>query len=538
MHKFIKNQFAIILFFFILFIIGFFAYDDYGIGIDEDNSRINGFISLKYIYEIFNINLLDQIDGVKLENISDYGEQGNGVIFDLPLAFLESFFKINDFRNQFLLRHFLSYIIFFISLIYFYKLIINKNNSQILAVTGVLFLFFSPRIFAQSFFNPKDVGFMSLCIINMFYGIKYLERKDLKSAIIFSMISGVCVGFRILGLFIPLIIIFIAWIDKLRDYKNLKKNNSLILLIFFLPLFITFFWPYLWSDPLNNFVNAFKILSNHYRPINNLFMGDYVSALYVPWYYVLIWIAITTPIIYLFLFFVGLFFVLKRLYRRLIKIEVNTLNDLWRGKNEKIDLINLIIIILPIMTVIIFHSSLYTGWRHLYFIYPFVILISIQGIYLLNLLLFKNLKKIFSIVLIFTVPTVFWMFKNHPYQYVYFNYFAGKQFSKNFDMDYWGLSNYNALKYLIKNNQNLISIGIIGNGDIGQSRMFLNKTDKNRIVITDNFKKADFLIDNFNRWDGLKKVKKNSIIENNFHIYYEITIDNNPITRIYRKNIK
>ena len=298
---------------------------------------------------------MDQIDGVKLENISDYGEQGNGVIFDLPLAFLESFFKINDFRNQFLLRHFLSYIIFFISLIYFYKLIINKNNSQILAVTGVLFLFFSPRIFAQSFFNPKDVGFMSLCIINMFYGIKYLERKDLKSAIIFSMISGVCVGFRILGLFIPLIIIFIAWIDKLRDYKNLKKNNSLILLIFSLPLFITFFWPYLWTDPLNNFVNAFKILSNHYRPINNLFMGDYVSALYVPWYYVLIWIAITTPIIYLFLFFVGLFFVLKRLYRRLIKIEANTLNDLWRGKNEKIDLINLIIIILPIMTVIIFN---------------------------------------------------------------------------------------------------------------------------------------------------------------------------------------
>ena len=55
---------------------------------------------------------MDQIDGVKLENISDYGEQGNGVIFDLPLAFLESFFKINDFRNQFLLRHFLSYIIF------------------------------------------------------------------------------------------------------------------------------------------------------------------------------------------------------------------------------------------------------------------------------------------------------------------------------------------------------------------------------------------------------------------------------------------
>ena len=49
MHKFIKNQFAVILFFFILFIISSFSSDDYGIGIDEDNSRINAFISLKYI---------------------------------------------------------------------------------------------------------------------------------------------------------------------------------------------------------------------------------------------------------------------------------------------------------------------------------------------------------------------------------------------------------------------------------------------------------------------------------------------------------
>ena len=38
--------------------------------------------------------------------------------------------------------------------------------------------------------------------------------------------------------------------------------------------------------------------------------------------------------------------------------------------------------------------------------------------------------------------------------------------------------------------------------------------------------KADFLIDNFNRWDGISKIKKKSLIEKNFHIYYEINIDN------------
>ena len=533
-----KDTFIIFLIFSSLLSVGLVSFDDFGIGIDEDNSRINGYVSLKYIYSIFNSSFLDQINGIKIENINNYNEQGNGVIFDLPLAFIENFFQINDYRNQFLLRHLLSYIIFFISLIYFYKLILIKNKSQFLAIIGVLFLFFSPRIFAQSFFNPKDVGFMSMCIINIYYGIKYLKKKDLPSAMIFSIVSGMSVGFRILGLFIPLIIIFIAWIDKLRNFKDSKKNYSLIVLILTLPFFIILFWPYLWGDPLNNFTNAFKILSNHYRPINNLFMGQYISALYVPWYYILVWIAITTPILYLLLFIVGIYFSTKRIANRLLKIEDGTYKDLWRGNNEKIDLIYILIIILPVLTVIIFHSSLYTGWRHLYFIYPFIILLSIHGLYLLNLLFFNNLKIFSSILFVFIISTAYWMYKNHPYQHVYFNYFGGKKFNENFDMDYWGLNNYSALNHLIKNNKNVVIVALIGNGDIGQSRMFLNKSDRNNIIITDNFMKADFLIDNFNRWDGISKIKKKSLIEKNFHIYYEITIDNVAVTRIYRKNIK
>ena len=32
------------------------------------------------------------------------------------------------------------------------------------------------------------------------------------------------------------------------------------------------------------------------------------------------------------------------------------------------------------------------------------------------------------------------MIKIHPYQYAYFNFLAGKDFNKKFEMDYWGLS--------------------------------------------------------------------------------------------------
>ena len=535
-----RNKILILFFFFFLFLVGLFVFDDYGIGIDEDNSRINGFVSLKYIFEILNLNFIDEISGIKLPSISGYDEQGNGVIFDLPLAFIEFFFNINDFRDAFLIRHLASFLVFYISLIYFYKLILDIHNSKLLGILGVLMLFATPRIFAQSFFNPKDVCFMSLCIINLYYGFKFLNTQNVKSSILFSLTSGLAIGSRILGILIPILIIFISFLDLLRSKdKGIKKIFPLISFMVLLPLFAILFWPFLWSDPLNNFFSAFQNLSNHYRPISNLFMGTYISSLYVPWYYTLTWIVVTTPLLYLLFFLLGFFSIVKRLFKRLLKInEKNSYDDLWRGNKEKKDLIFLLIIIIPLFAVIILHSSLYSGWRHFYFIYPSIILISIQGIYTTSLNLTKYKKLFFSIIFIFILPVIFWMIKNHPYQYVYFNSLIGSKFDKYFDMDYWGVSNYNALNYLLKKNKGTLHVGIIGNSDLGQSRIFLDKSIRDRIIFTHDFIKADFLVDNYNRWNGIRKTKNDLIIENNFKVYFDMNINNVPFTRIYKNNFK
>ena len=55
MYHFINENKKIFVFllFFIFLLIGVLLFKDFGIAIDEDNSRVNGFVSLKYIYEIF-----------------------------------------------------------------------------------------------------------------------------------------------------------------------------------------------------------------------------------------------------------------------------------------------------------------------------------------------------------------------------------------------------------------------------------------------------------------------------------------------------
>ena len=528
-----------IIFFLIIFIIGTIIFKDFGISIDEDNSRINGFVSLNYIFELFQINFNYKIDGITLPKINNFDEQGNGVMFDLPLAFIEYFFNINNFRDQFLLRHFSTFIIFFISLIYFYKLIFYHYKNQYLAFIGVLMIFLSPRIFGESFYNSKDIVFLSLNIISIYYSVIFLDQKSKKNLLLFIIFSSIATGVRIIGLFVPIIVLLVMFLSFFRNKETLKNDFIYFIgILLLLPIFITLFWPYLWSNPINNFISAFNILSNHYRPINNFFLGEYQSSFYVDWYYILVWIGITIPITYIFLFLIGLCKLIIRLKNRLYKLNANIpLNDLYRGNKELKNIIYFLNFFIPLFTVIIFHSTLYTGWRHLYFIYPPIIMISLYGIYSLKFALKKNLKYVYLFIIISFIQNSYWIYKNHPFQYLYFNFFVSGNFDKNFDMDYWGVSNYNTLDTIAKLENKTVSVGLIGDGDLILAHKFLREKNKKKIIFTDNFIEADYLIDNFNRWNGIKKTKNDEIINKNFQVFYEQKIGNIVFSRIYKNTL-
>ena len=81
-------------------------------------------------------------------------------------------------------------------------------------------------------------------------------------------------------------------------------------------------------------------------------------------------------------------------------------------------------------------------------------------------------------------PSIIWIVNNHPLQYVYFNIVFSNNFNKYFDMDYWGVTNYHSLKYIINNDKykEKFYIGIIGDGDLNLARSFLPGKEKEKIV--------------------------------------------------------
>ena len=359
---------------------------------------------------------------------------------------------------------------------------------------------------------------------------------------LFAFLCALCIGVRVVGIIIPALFFLIMLIKYLRRDYNFSIKNLIFFYSLCLVLFTILFWPSLWENPYKGLVYAIDSFTS-YDKINlyNFYLGDYIFAKANFWHYIPIWILISTPVFIVIFFVYGLFHSTRRIIKRLIIIsDENSTRDLWRGSYELQDLTYLVIIFIPIFLTIVLKSTLYTGWRHLYFVYPFIVLISIYGIKLVYINFYKrkliNVEKIFNLsILLFLFFNFYWLYKNHPFQNNYFNILAGKKVHEKFEIDYWGLSCRFALEKILKDDQkqtirvsNVSFLPLIDNLDI------LTKKQKSRIEYSPNFEESDYLINNnIFVLANNNKIKK---IPKNFVIYYQLFIDDILVTTIYKRD--
>ena len=162
-------------------------------------------------------------------------------------------------------------------------------------------------------------------------------------------------------------------------------------------------------------------------------------------------------------------------------------------------------------------------------------MISLLGLHIIKIFFFKKNKNLLLILsFLLLSPTLIWMFKYHPYQNVYFNFLAGKDFNNKFELDYWGLSNVNALKYIAENEDGDINVSRVGLSDLHLSKAFLSKKYRNKLSVIDDIKISHYIINNYRNLP-VKNINKNSAIPPNYKIFYEIKIDGVPINTIYKK---
>lgn len=505
--------------------LGVKLYQSYGISWDEPNQRTIGGVTYKYLTEFLNPNISDpQVAGMPKLSIYDYRDYGT--LFETPVFAVERFFNLNDSREQFLLRHIFNFLICTLGVIAIYLLAARRFNNWRYGLLAAFFLVLSPRFFADSFYNAKDLVFMATFAMAINTMIHFLLNPTKKMALIHGLFTAFAIDIRVLGVLIPAGTIALSII---RGFKGEVKTNRLLIsgliYLIFTIIFSILFFPYLWENPLANFLQVFSNMA-HFRWNNEvLFMGEFIKAASLPWYYILVWIFITTPLFYLFLFFVGMPLV--------IKTTLKNKFQLWKNDQEMQDLIFLSLVIFPIAMVIALKSILYDGWRHLYFIYPAFLLISIRGYVLLQNIFNRKFQKIilYSLTLFSLGFYAYWIKANHPFQFTFFNHFAGNEIRYKFDIDYWGVGNRRALEHLLNKDpgQN-IKIYCASNTMLDYSFMLLPESIRYRISQTNNINEADYIFTNYRNVHP----DDDRQLSNSYPVFYEIKVDSEPIITIYK----
>tara|TARA_B100000886_G_scaffold270772_1_gene194739 strand:- start:1133 stop:2269 length:1137 start_codon:yes stop_codon:yes gene_type:complete len=378
---------------------------------------------------------------------------------------------------------------------------------------------------------------MSFCLYSFYFCSKTLNNPTTVNIIFFSLFSALATSVRILGiLFIFLFITFIIF-SILEKKGSLKRNLKLILLhIFSYSIFLYALWPFLWDAPLQNIVIAFKSFSNYEWGGSVLYFGKFIQAISLPWHYVPVWIYITLPIIVFLFFLIGFLYILRKFIKGFLNLSDR--NSLWRENLELIDFFLLSFFLVTIFAINIFNSTLYGGWRHLYFLYPLIIYFLAHGISLfLNFKIYKIIRYLISIILIFAViNNVYILIKFHPYQNVFFNITLEKKANLLFPIDYWGLSNADALKYIDNIEKKDFSISVASFTPLNYSKLiFLSKNKINTLGTDKNG--ANYILTNFYFENDPKIFSKYNIPED-YEKVYTIKRGNILINEIYKKRIR
>ncbi|MCL3779655.1 tetratricopeptide repeat protein [Prolixibacteraceae bacterium JC049] len=351
-------------------------------------------------------------------NLKYYGQS-----FDNLMELVSRVFQIDDIMT---LRHVGNaaagwLIILFASLI---ALLLSGYHA---AAITVLALVFAPRFLGHSFNNLKDIPFALGSTAFAYYLIRYIkEFTQVKGSVIVGLIASIAftLSIRAGGLILFGYFGLAVGVMLLLHPSELKKqavNVGLVVLGgYFAGLLL---WPYGLINPIVNPLKSLVVMSDYPVTIRQVFEGKVYWSDQLPWYYLIKYISITTPIAVL----LGvLLFVLSSLLRKVKNIDRVILGMLS------------FMIVFPLLFVIAKHSNVYGGWRHMLFVYPLIAVLC--GIGWSRLMSNWARELIVSIALIgLLLNPISFTARSHPYQYLYFNQFVGgwENAYGNYEGDYY-----------------------------------------------------------------------------------------------------
>jgi hypothetical protein len=399
---------------------------DFGVTWDEKDRHRNGELVWQFL------------QGRRIR--SDFAETGGHVypgMFDVICAALETWLP----ANRYVVRHVVNATFGWVGVLYCGRLAARFFGPWG-GVLGMVLLAASPRYFADSMNNPKDLPFAAMTVVALFYisGVSqdwpYVPLKTaVKIAVALALALNIRVGALLYLGYFGLLIAGFVLVDRITDWRRLADTAGRALAVAVAVLILgTVFWPWAGGAPLIRPFQALLGAANYPWDGVILFNGHEYKATELPWYYAPGWFLISTPPAVL----VGL--VLSVLF-------VSSRKHAWRRTGLWA------IVVFPLAMTIAMQSTLYDGIRHLEFIYPILVILAVSGwTEVLSPLRPSWLRAGgASLLAVGIAAMLIFDVRFHPNQGVYFNALVGgpRRAFLRYDMDYWGNCMLQAVEWTV-----------------------------------------------------------------------------------------
>lgn len=418
-----------------------------------------------------------------------------GPVFELLLQGAEKLLRLEDTRVVYRLRHALTFVTFWVAVLAFNAVARRLLRSWPLALLASALLLLSPRIVADAFYNSKDLPFLSFFVIAVLTLFRFLDQPGPARGLAHALACALATDVRIVGvLLVPLTLLAVVATGREGRSGGLPLARALAIAAVMAAGYVgavVLLWPFLWQEPVRRFVEAFLVMARFPWQETVLFMGERLPAPALPWFYLPVWIGVSTPLSVLLFLPLGVVAALQ--------------GARHRGRPAAEAAVVLAWAFGPVAAVIAMRSVLYDGWRQMYFVYPALVLLAAAGVQAAWRVAHSTgapgwrramARAALALLLADAVATAAWMIRWHPFQNVYFNRLAGRRAAvpERFEADYWGLSARRLLEHVLATDDRS-EIGLLAlEPSVETSALILPRADRQRLRFVTEARDADYVV--------------------------------------------
>ena len=339
-----------------------------------------------------------------------------------------------------------TWLLFMLGVFALYALLRALDLSRIISCLGAALYALCPRFFAEGHYNNKDIALLTLVLLTLWLGARFLQRPGFARGLWFSFAGAMATNTKIVGAF-PWALVGAGAIVLLSVRREWSRRMGCVAVVTVAgyAAFYALLTPAMWTGVGEYFAYLLQNATGFTRWTGVvIFRGERyepaVAALphsYLPY---LMWA--TLPLYLPPLCAVGQASALHAALRKGARLDARTvtllaLTLLW---------------LVPTAFVVLRQPVMYNGWRHFYFVFAGLAPMAALGLRAIWQWAKKRGRawRLMAVGLLCAAMgvNIAGLIVNHPYQYGYYQPLARADAGTQMELDYWDVSTVNAMKQL------------------------------------------------------------------------------------------